>query len=308
MRSPPPRPMPIVPHRARPLALALLSTLACSDGGSTVPMTTGTDSTDDGHDELYEPLEYACEDGEADALYEQRIAPLLATERPSSCNSCHLPGIDLEMFVQSTPCQTMACLVERDLVDLEDPGGSTILEWIDRGQPSSGLVSEQAIDEEYAGFRAWIEQEAQCGACDEFEDPCGDAQAEPQACAPEDPEATWADPGDCSEPTLEAMFRHRVYRWRDRCYPCHFDGKDSEGPDWIFSGECQLASLRSMNAVLREGLVDPARPEQSRLLLKPLAEGAGGLEHGGHDKFETTADQAYLDIKAWIQRRAQCAP
>lgn len=295
--------MPFISHRESLPALWLLLVLSC--GGSSEPAAGGSEG---GRDDAYEPLDYQCEEGEADALYEQRIAPLLATERPSSCNSCHLQGIDLEMFVQPTACQTMACLVERELVDLEDPAGSTILQWIERGEPSSGLISEQAIDEEYVGFRAWIEQAAECGSCGEFEDPCGDEGAEPQTCAPDDPEQTWQDPGDCSEPTLEAMFRHRVFRWRDRCYPCHFDSKDSEGPDWIFAGECELASLRSMNAVLREGYVELDQPEQSLLLLKPLAEGAGGVEHGGHDKFQDDRDEAYRDFAAWIQRRAECTP
>ncbi|MCA9711230.1 MAG: hypothetical protein KDK70_35660 [Myxococcales bacterium] len=296
--------MPRGPAAARVLALALLAAPACGE-------PPGAGSTTTGRDEAYEPLEYQCEADEASALYEQRIAPLLTAERPSSCNSCHLAGIDLELYVQPTPCQTMACLVERDLVDLDDPGASTVLQWIDRGQPTSGLITKQIIDEEYVGFRAWIEQEAACGPCGEFEDPCGDAASEPATCAPDEPDEPdepWQDPGDCSPPTLEAMFRHRVHRWRDRCYPCHYDSKDAEGPDWIIEDECTLSSLRTMNTVLREGYVDLAHPERSLLLLKPLAEAAGGLEHGGHDKFETTADEAYQDYASWIERLAQCTP
>lgn len=288
----------------RPLALALPLLLSCRDQGPEPLPAEG--STSDSREDAYEPIEYQCVEGENHELFEQRIAPLLATERPSSCNSCHLQGIDLQMYAQATACQTMACLVDRDLVDLEDPANSLVLQWIDRGQPSSDLITEEIIDEEYVGFRAWIEQEAQCDSCEEFEDPCGDAEAEPETCADAEP-AQWQDPGDCSEPTLEAMFRHQVYRWRDRCYPCHYDTKENEGPDWVLSGNCELGSLRSMNAVLREGYVDLENPAQSLLLLKPLAEGAGGLEHGGHDKFETTTDEAYLDMKAWIERRAECS-
>ncbi len=246
-------------------------------------------------------------DGLSDDLYDKRIAPLLATDRPKTCNTCHLSGIDLEMFVQETPCQTMACLDERGLVDLEDPKASTILQWIARADPASPLIDQQVIDEEYAAFLAWIEATATCGGCYEGDAPCGSAA--PQVCEADDPKnEQYDDPGDCSPLTLETLFRRRVYAWRGRCSPCHFDDNAVEAPKWIATGACELGSLTTMRNVFRRELVDLDDPAASLLLLKPLAESAGGVEHGGHAKFADVDDPAYIDFLSWISREAACTP
>ena len=52
---------------------------------------------------------------------------------------------------------------EVDLVDLEDPQGSTILQWISRTDPQSPLIDQKVIDEEYTAFLAWIDATATCG-------------------------------------------------------------------------------------------------------------------------------------------------
>ena len=36
-------------------------------------------------------------------MYEKRIAPLLEENRPSSCNQCHLSGIDLPLTPARSP-------------------------------------------------------------------------------------------------------------------------------------------------------------------------------------------------------------
>lgn len=204
----------------------------------------------------------------------------------------------------------MACLNSRGLVDLDQPEASVILQWIARADPESPLIDDGVIAEEYEAFLAWIEATAACGIC--FEDnnnsdsPCGEPSAE--VCV-EDPEAApYEDPGDCAPLTREALFRHNVYGWRDRCYPCHFDNTEFDAPKWIATGACELGSLMTMRNVLMNGLVDLDAPEASLLLLKPLAEGAGGVMHGGHDKFADAADPMYVEILAWIEREAACAP
>src|SRR5687768_16325048 len=73
-----------------------------------------------------EPETDACTEA-ASELYRQRIEPILTSDEPSSCNQCHLSGVDLSLFVRDTPCETMACLIERDLVNLEAPEDSTVL-------------------------------------------------------------------------------------------------------------------------------------------------------------------------------------
>lgn len=247
-------------------------------------------------------------DGLTDSLYTKRIAPLLATDRPKTCNTCHLSGIDLEMFVQDTPCQTMACLDDRGLVDLEKPAESTILQWISRADPASPLIDQQVIEEEYAAFLAWIEATATCGGCYTGDEPCGTPVKE--VCDADDPktDGKYVDPGDCSMLTRETLFRKRVYAWRGRCSPCHFDDNEIDAPKWISTGSCELGSLTTMRNVFERGLVDLEDPTKSLLLLKPLSEEGGGVMHGGHQKFSGVDDQTYIDFLSWISREAACTP
>ena len=298
---------------ARSLALALGTACGAGSAGESASVgpeapTEGTsegstDAGSEGSTDTDELLTGSCAPGEIDALYAKRIEPLLATERPKSCNQCHLAGIDLSSFVRETPCATFACMSEQGLIDRQAPSESLILDWIARATPS-GLVSEEMIAEEAAGFLAWIEATASCDGCASIADPCGTADG-PTPCGAEEP-LGFDDPGGCEARTLEAVFRSSVYAWRDRCYPCHFTTKDNEAPSWIEVGECDLASLATMRNVLKAEVIDLEEPSQSRLLLKPLAEAAGGLVHGGHDKFESAQDPAYLDVLYWIERESEC--
>jgi hypothetical protein len=108
--------------------------------------------------------------------------------------------------------------------------------------------------------------------------------------------------------TRETLFRRRVYAWRGRCSPCHLDDTEVDAPKWITTGACELGSLTTMRDVLGRGLVDLDDPAASLLLLKPLAESAGGVMHGGHDKFAGVDDPAYVDFLSWISREAECTP
>lgn len=249
------------------------------------------------------------EDGAA--LYERRIEPLLLDDRPSTCNQCHLAGVDLSLFVRETPCETMACLVELDLVDLEEPEQSLVLSWIGRAQPDSELITETVIAEEHAAFLEWIEHSATCGGLEA----CGDVQCGPAAqgeCGLEvidvqDMPYT-PDPSDCSPVARERAFLNRVYAWRGRCFPCHFAGSDlgpEEAPRWIVSGECAPGAVQSLANLYALDVIDWDDLEQSRLLLKPLEE-EGGIPHGGHTKFEDREDDMYLSILGWLEYEATC--
>lgn len=254
-----------------------------------------------------------CLDNEGLDLYEKRIAPVLEDDRPKTCNQCHLSGIDLSNFVQNSPCQTMACLEEKGLVDLDSPEDSVILTWIERASPDSDLITEDVIQQEYDGFLEWIEFNAACGTevCEAYDEPCGDdpldTDCEYEYGATEQKE--FNDPGDCSDLTLELAFREKVYAWRGRCQPCHysnFDGAPEEAPRWIQVGECDEGALATMRNVEHRSLIDIDDPTQSLLLLKPLPEDAGGVQHGGHDKFQDDQDAAYLDFLYWLTRYTEC--
>jgi hypothetical protein len=262
-----------------------------------------------------------CSDDEALELFRRRIEPLLDPANPSSCNECHAQGVDLGLYAQGDACGTMACMIDRGIVDLDDPEASLVLAWIDRSMPASELITEETVAMEHEAMLEWIEFNARCNSrvCPKEESPCGgppsntDCAVSPDANDHDAGPMPWEDPGDCSEPTLEAMFQAKVYSWRGRC-SCHYsdydgnDGTELDAPEWIEVGSCAEGSVATMHNVLERGLVNFEQPDQSLLLLKPLAESAGGVEHGGDEKFHDTNEGAYLDFRAWIERYVMCNP
>ena len=255
----------------------------------------------------------ACKNESGTALFEERIAPLLSDDRPKSCNACHLSGIDMTLFVRATPCETMACLQELGLVDLEAPKESKVLAWIERAKPLSALIDDRVVQAEHDAFFEWIQHNANCGrlecqgvVCSTREhEPFCDVEPEPFAAADRA-----LDAGDCSDLAIERLFRDTIYASRGRCYPCHFESEKTAAPEarhFIHqSGDCNESSLETMHEVIDAGLVDAAAPLRSLLLLKPLAEGGGGVPHGGHEKFSPGSDPGYDNFVYWLQRYAAC--
>jgi len=96
--------------------------------------------------------------------FEERIAPLLTDGRKSTCNQCHLSGVDLSAFARATPCQTWACLVDQGLVDVTAPQESKILAWIERASPDSDLITPEVIEAERDAFEDWIDANVACPA------------------------------------------------------------------------------------------------------------------------------------------------
>jgi hypothetical protein len=250
---------------------------------------------------------------DAGELYEQRIAPLLATDRPKSCNQCHLSGVDLNLFVRDDMCETRACLFELGLVDRANPDDSLVLSWIRRAQPESELITEEVIAEEYEGFREFVGQMARCGgeACEGVRCPqtrsdaeCGPADT-PDGKPPTVPAAT-----GCDDLALEGAFRDTVYVWRDRCFPCHFTSEKQaalDAPRWIdVEAGCETGSLKTFHNVVQDGYVNLNNPERSFLLLKPLGTDNGGVEHGGGDKFHGPEDPGYVSFLSFLTHYADC--
>lgn len=297
----------------------------------------------------------SCAPEEAAFVYRRRIAPLLDDDRPASCNQCHLQGIDLRGFVRETACQSMACLVEKDLVDLQTPTQSGILALIDRAR---GGPTPQIAEAEYQGFLAWIEYSARCHdqACPPMANACASPEPMPDRgvtdaavtadagvdLGPTDAaltdaaltdafvdmaalDATLVDAGPdhvrhvpglrddlrpCSAYSLTLHFQARVMRWRRRCHHCHADDGITAGtrgaPLWMVDGSDFESARQTAARVLAAGYVDLVAPDQSLLLLKPLTQRAGGVEHGGGNKFTRATDPAYLDFRSWIEGIARC--
>jgi hypothetical protein len=159
--------------------------------------------------------EYECSDAGRQALYNKRIAPLLVEDRPSSCSQCHLAGVDLGMWVKETPCQTMACMANRGIVDLDDPEASLILTWIGRAQPESELITAQVIAEEREGVLEWIRSSSECGLCWSGQgDPCADDLSAADCGVDEmDPSSFgFQDPGDCTATRVTSTSRATMCR------------------------------------------------------------------------------------------------
>jgi hypothetical protein len=257
--------------------------------------------------------EYECTPSDAQSLYAQRILPVLTDDRPKSCNQCHLSGVDLSLYVKATPCQTMACLVEEGVVNLDAPDDSLVLQWIARAKPESEGITADVIQEEYDGFREWIEYTQRCGreSCPSYDDPC-ERQDDPAACASVSIEHEWEpfdDPGGCDDIVLEEMFQNDFYAFRGRCGPCHWSShpdENDDAPKWLQIGSCDTASLATLREIERRGFIDVEMPRHSLLFLKPLAEDLGGLEHGGGDKFHDLEEKGVVALLHFLERYADC--
>ncbi len=251
-----------------------------------------------------------CSEAAVGKLYEKRIQPLLEEDHPSTCNQCHLSGIDLGLFVKDTPCQTMACMVDQGLVNLDKPDDSLILTWIDRANPQSEGITQQVIAEERNGFLEWIRHTAECGTCYAGDNACGSAETDVNDCALAETDGgvpAVDDPGGCTDKELETLFLQSFFPFRRRCFPCHFDGETEvpEAPRWIHVGPCDIASLETMHEVMKRGFINVNDPDKSIWLLKPLDESLGGIEHGGGPKFHTLDEEAYVRMKYFAERYAE---
>jgi hypothetical protein len=293
------------PARFQPGASTfLLFALTCS--------AAGLASCGDGDEPSLEQSELHC-DLKPSKTFRDRIEPLLVSDRVTTCNQCHLSGVDLSAFARETPCKTWACLQEQQLVNVQSPRDSRILGWIERASPDSELITSDVIAAERDAFLEWIEANAACPtACAGVE--CGEPDKGPTC---DDgtlqPDPVLPLPDDtrgCSDLELEQAFYDDIYTYRGRCYPCHFDTEltaDADAPRWISAtGNCETGSAVTLARIVGLGLIDAEDPNASLLLLKPLAEAGGGVMHGGDQKFADTMDPSYLSFLRFIQHYADC--
>lgn len=270
-----------------------------------------------------------CDEESGLALFNTRIAPLLNTERPSSCQRCHLPGTDVAKFIRGeTSCQKMACLIDQKLVDLEQPNKSKMLKWIERGHTGDAApVDDPLVKREYEAFLQWIEFSSSCHqfACPPIDDPCGlrpptpDMPDMPDMGDMEDcglagcsyPDLTPENYG-CDPESLVDAFHQHPNEWKGRCDHCHSPkaglAKVGRPPMFMSVLNNRIGARETVAMILakEDTYLNLEEPEQSLLLLKPLEPMQGGVLHGGGTKIRTTEDEMYVDLLNWIKHVSYC--
>ncbi len=230
------------------------------------------------------------------AVFERRIAPIFKSPNPSSCVQCHLAGVDLKDYIRPSADETFRSLRDQGLIDLAAPEKSKILGLIRMGgvgvDAKSPTVHAKNRAVEYEAFSAWIKA---CAA-----DPV--LRAAPKLAVSE--LARPAAPNEVIRHArgdrLLASFEQTIWALRFRCMNCHTEGTSQNDKARKEHGDRvawvkQAGAKATMDYLLASKLIDPADPEKSLLLRKPL----GTVKHEGGVKF-AVGDQGYKAFRQWI--------
>lgn len=228
-------------------------------------------------------------------VFEKRIVPIFKSPNPSSCVQCHLSGVDLKDYILPDADKTFRSLRDQGLIDLDNPEKSKIVTLIDRGGDNAkgpNAVTVKLRKAEREAFVAWIK------AC----------AADPKLkTAPKLDEKERAVPPRPVEVIRHARkdrvlesFETNVWAWRFRCMNCHTEGTPQNDKYRKEYGD-RVAWVKkdgpaaTLDYLIASKLIDPAKPEQSLLLRKPLGE-----KHEGGLKF-VVGDDAYKGFRTWIE-------
>jgi hypothetical protein len=87
-----------------------------------------------------------------------------------------------------------------------------------------------------------------------------------------------------------------------RCYVCHAESNNAFRLEKLAAGASTWNDEQSRkNFEMASRLVVPGEPDNSRLLMQPLApEGGGNIYHSGGRQFATKDDPAWKTIAAWV--------
>jgi len=229
------------------------------------------------------------------AIFDKRIKPILQADKPSSCAECHLSGVDLKDFIRPTQQETFASLVAGGMVDVQRPGESKLLKFIERKPEKPSLVSDRVRQEEAAAFRAWISAAVKDSKLLAASKAGGDnpltVPAEVIRHARKDRVLT--------------SFMENVWVEAGRCAACHSSDrnqeqvkKHGEKVNWMKPGDPQA----TLDHLLEAGLIDVETPEESLILLKPLLK----VKHGGGQKM-VVGDRSYKQFRRFLDDYAASA-
>jgi hypothetical protein len=241
---------------------------------------------------LVAPLARAADDPKA--VFEKRILPIFQSPNPSSCVQCHLAGVDLKDYILPSADATFRSLRDQGLIDLAAPERSKILTLIQMGtvDPKAPAVHAANRKAEYEAFAAWIKACAADPALRDAPrlDPAGQAK----------PKADDAVIRHARADRLLASFEQTVWALRFRCMNCHTQGTPQNDKFVKEHGE-RVAWLKktpqaTMDYLVTSQLINPADPEKSLLLRKPL----GLVKHEGGVKF-APGDQGHKAFRRWVE-------
>ncbi len=223
----------------------------------------------------------------AGALFTKRILPIFNSPKPSSCNECHLSGVDLKDYLFPDQAKTFAAMVKGKLIDVKNPDGSKILEFISRRPAKASLVKDKVRREEFEAFRAWIHAAVKDTKLFHAKSTIA---AGPQL----PPEVIRHARTD----RVLSSFLENVWSEIERCVHCHDPNQNQKQVErhgvsmsWITPDD-PLATL----AYLKRGeLIDLDNPEKSLILTKPTME----VEHKGGRKM-LKGDLGYRQFLTFI--------
>lgn len=232
-------------------------------------------------------------------LFEQRIVPIFKSPEPSSCVQCHLSSVDLKDYILPSSVATFQSLVKQDLVNVDSPQDSKILELIAKGEQDPDKYAQRLNAKmrkaEYEAFSAWI---AACCADKALLETTDDIAVAGPRVSDEVIRHSRKD-------RLLDSFVRNIWSQRMRCFPCHtpseidptnpMHAKPTETYEGFleqYGARMNLfeatpeASMRSMIVSSRKEhgdnlpLINVERPVESLLLLKPTAKVPGKDENG----------------------------
>lgn len=222
------------------------------------------------------------------AVFEKRILPIFQSNKPSSCAECHLSGVDLKDYIHPTPQKTFAALVSAQMINLEKPDESKILQFIGREPEKPSLITKAVRAEELDAFRTWIRASVN--------DPTINAKGE--ADLPIGPQLPLEVIRHARKDRVLASFITSIWTEVGRCAACHSPDrnqeqvkKHGEQVSWIKLKDPQ----GTLNYMVDAGLIDAEVPENSLLLQKPTLQ----VKHGGGQKM-VVGDRSYKQFRRFL--------
>lgn len=156
-------------------------------------------------------------DGNSEAVFNQRILPIFRSEKPSSCVQCHLASVDLKNYILPSSQKTFLSLRDQGLVDLQQPAKSKILSLIQMGEKDlddgAKLIHAELRKQEYDAFSDWIV------ACCQNESLRNLPKlSDEELAGPSVPDVVIRH---SRKSRVVDSFARNIFSQRMRCFPCH---------------------------------------------------------------------------------------